>query len=171
MRYRNIASPRTMINIGYPVFFVLAFILIVLIISGKFFWLAIILPIAAISLFVLMSPKKYRNALCMFEMNEEGISNRQVSFRWEEIEQISIAIEELPRHGGARGLLPKSDETFRIYFVCIGSQKTEYLSNLSPKEVVFFSLSKQNVRMLQKFGSGKSAKIDAFLNEHRDMLE
>ena len=54
MRYRNIASPRTMINIGYPVFFVLAFILIVLIISGKFFWLAIILPIAAISHFVLM---------------------------------------------------------------------------------------------------------------------
>lgn len=169
MRYRNIASPRTMINIGYPVFFVLAFILIVLIISGKFFWLAIILPIAAISLFVLMSPKKYRNALCMFEMNEEGISNRHVSFRWEDIKQISVAVEELPRHFYRN--YTREGQVFQIYFVCIGSKETGYLSNLSPKEVVFFSLSKQNVRMLQKLGGGKSAEIDAFLNEHRDMLE
>ena len=101
----------------------------------------------------------YRNAYCIFEMNEKGIRNSKLMIPWEKITEIDIIETRL--------LQATIIFNIHITIVCIGCFESKKFWNLKSQECIFFHMSQKNLLKMETFSKGQSKIVNEFLEKYR----
>ena len=162
--YRSIAMPKVLLFYS---------LVCVLYIAWMFFpawqaWSEMRFVAIAIILFPLLMFFPFyvisRKFFYTFEMNEHGIRNRYFSVAWQDVKEIVVWDTVSPFK---RILLFFGQKYWLWRFCCIGEHAHERsFESQSPKECIFFALSKRNAKILKKFGMQKSCAIKPFLERY-----
>ena len=131
----------------------------------------LIMALAAIFITIInfaFSFSKYRNAFILFSVNEIGISTKYTNIEWEEIESFEVMETKAYKiHDKNPWYMIKCPS-----IVCIGScEKDKSVFAQNKHQCVFFSLTKKHLKLIEKYGKGKSAAIDQLLEYYLNIVE
>ncbi len=100
-----------------------------------------------------------RNAFVRYEINENGIKNKYTAIAWDEIR--SVAWTDDITIGKYRGPKIEVDAVFCIN----GAGGSFYIQD--PESSVFLTKNQKNFDALRRYGCGKSAILDEFLDMYK----
>lgn len=105
----------------------------------------------------------YRIAFCPYKMNSQGISNRYVTIDWANVTTYQV----YPVQVYVVSSLWKTE----IAQVCaIPSTNASSYGDLNPRECVFFSVTKENLLLIEQCCTKKSEGIQDLLLRYSDLL-
>ena len=160
MKKRYIASPHAV-----------AYCLLIILIVTFPSWILCAFKIAEQSIAILLIPTGmscvffgifyafFHNAFCVCTLDEEGIKNRHLTLRWEDVDKIELI-------SGA--------DLFKYRFgfwkiecpslICFGTiQDQSSFWSLSSRYTLFLAISQKRLKMMRTLGGGKSEQLDRFL--------
>ena len=103
---------------------------------------------------------KYKNAFVRIVVNDEGIENKWFSLKWEDIS--SYEILEVYAYWGHINPKYKIECSSVVCFGKISQDKK--FTKQNPQNTIFVSLNQKQLQIIEKYGKGKSEKIDEILN-------
>jgi hypothetical protein len=156
--YRCLASPKTAF---WTLITLLLFgSMVIWSLSDGFYVGAVI-----VSLPIVFSLWWNRNAFSITHMDREGIHNRHIAIRWEEIEEFKL-FDLFYRD---------TDKWFSrnpyATVVGIGSFSDNYFYFQSTKKAVFFTLSKKNLEMIEHFCENKNEAVEDLVSWKNFMMK
>ena len=98
-----------------------------------------------------------RSAFSITCISKEGIRNRYLSFRWDEITSYHLCeIDQRPQWG-------KVGRIKYPMIVCVGDVKSEYLGFCNPRKTVCFPLTKKTLKVIDELCDEKNETIAELL--------
>jgi len=163
MKYRGIASPPAIksIFLHAAVLPLLFFVPVCIgLLSHALAWegalLCLLIPFAWIATGMSIA---YANAYVRFEMDENGIGNRHIFFKWEEIERLELITVNLTPKWQRRPWWHSELDSL----ICLGNPVSGEMGKQNKKKAVFLTISQRNLLRLKECNNGKSARVDEFI--------
>ena len=167
MKNYNIAIPKlALYSILYPLSFVLLcailFIPVYIANDGS----NGIYPITHLLFSVILAllfPIYYGKSFCFYKITEYGIHNRYISVKWEDINTCDI----YPVCVNIRSRIHK-DEIAAV--VAFPAQSVKSYKDLDPQKCIFFSVSKRNLDLIDKYCKDKCNDVQYLLLRYSDVM-
>lgn len=144
--YRCFASPKAVLNHSISVGIVL--LLEIWMIFEKFYAGFLMLGIYIAVLLLTM-----RNAFSITHIDSEGIHNRHITVRWDEIKDFKLF-----------DIRSRGVKTPLETIVGIGMFSGDYFFSQNTKKAVFFSLSKKNLEAIEQFCENKNEAVEDLIS-------
>lgn len=105
------------------------------------------------------------NAFRRFVITERGLSNRFLTFSWDEIHEYGLCRTFEVR---VRNIRFRRRDLPSL--VCFGACRKGDFRDQSPQSSIFFEMTPKNMRALARFAKGKSDVVDDFLANYYDVV-
>ena len=99
-----------------------------------------------------------RNAFIRFWADEEGLHNKYLHLKWEDISTYELFEVTYDLNLTLKIPCPS--------VICFGKPNNKKFWKQNPKECVFISISPSHMQLLEKYGKGKSKAIDEILQRY-----
>lgn len=158
-KIRQFASPERVVLIMVGVFTWILAVLFMFLTSGFDLFFFIIMIIVTITFFLLQFIIQ-KNAFQIFEINETGIKNRSISFKWDEITNFRIINLNL----FSKLAIPISIPISSV--IVFGKSVDEKFRHQDITSCVIVNVNKKTLAYLQKYGKEKSEGIRLLFEEN-----
>ena len=151
--YSCLACPKYVAIHGISVFIILLLESVFLFSSENDTGVKLLFVILSILIFIVPIYLLNRCAFSVTYLSKEGIRNKHLSFRWDEITSYHIC--EIDQRLGRKIKYP--------LIVCVGDVRSPYFGFCDPRKAVCFSLTKKNLQIIDTLCEEKNETIAELL--------
>lgn len=108
-------------------------------------------------------PLLYNRAYSVYKITDQGVSNRYLTIKWEDIDTCSVYNIEV-------NIFSKTRKNEISKVVAFPGQSVGSFMKLNPKKCVYFSINSQNLELINKYYKGASEDIKCLLVRFQEMM-